>query len=93
MRSTAYCDLPKKIFYFNMRSTGKRGFKIIKNILVIHSDEWPAYASLGRRGFAHSTVNHQRNYVDPGSGAHTQAVERSWLDAKIKILKKNERRA
>ena len=30
----------------------------------INSDEWPAYNTLSRLGFHHSTVNHQRNYVD-----------------------------
>ena len=39
-------------------------------------------------GYTHETVNHQENYVDPFTGAHSQAIERSWLDAKIKILKK-----
>lgn len=55
---------------------------------VIHSDEWPAYRCLNSLGFQHETVNHQENFVDPDSGAHTQGIERSWLDAKIKILKK-----
>ena len=55
---------------------------------VIHSDEWPAYHCLGNIGYQHKTVNHQDNYVDPTSGAHTQGIERSWLDAKIDILQK-----
>lgn len=55
---------------------------------TIHSDEWPAYHCLTNEGFDHETVNHQENYVDPGTGAHTQAIERSWLDAKIKIMRK-----
>jgi transposase len=55
---------------------------------VIHSDEWPAYGSLTQEGYVHETVNHQQHYVDPDTGAHTQAIERSWLDAKIDILKK-----
>ncbi|KAK5648125.1 hypothetical protein RI129_003017 [Pyrocoelia pectoralis] len=55
---------------------------------VIHSDEWPAYRSLNTLGYRHLTVNHQQNYVDPASGANTQSIERSWLDAKIKILRK-----
>ena len=55
---------------------------------VIHSDEWPAYRCLRNIGYEHKTVNHQQNYVDPHSGAHTQSIERSWLDAKIDILKK-----
>ena len=38
---------------------------------VIHSDEWPAYGCLNDIGYRHKTVNHQRNYVDSDSGAHT----------------------
>lgn len=55
---------------------------------TIHSDEWAAYRCLTSEGFDHETVNHQENYVDPFTGAHTQGVERSWLDSKISILKK-----
>ena len=40
---------------------------------VIHSDKWRAYSGLNRMGYIHSTVN--------------QGVERSWLDAKVQILK------
>lgn len=54
----------------------------------IHSDEWPAYSTLKTLGYIHTTVNHQQHYIDPATGAHTQAIERSWLDSKIKILKK-----
>ena len=54
---------------------------------VIHSDEWPAYSILTSLGFIHCTVNHQENYVNPASGTNTQ-VSCSWLDAKIKILRK-----
>jgi hypothetical protein len=39
-------------------------------------------------GFVHSTVNHQENYVNPATGTNTQGIERSWLDAKMKILRK-----
>jgi len=55
---------------------------------VIHSDEWPAYSNLNAMGYQHFTVNHQQHYVDPATGAHTQAIERSWLDAKAMILKR-----
>ena len=55
---------------------------------VIHSDAWPAYSILMSLGFIHCTVNHQENYVSPASGTNTQGIERSWLDAKIKILRK-----
>ena len=55
---------------------------------TIHSDEWPAYRRLNQIGFQHLTVNHQHEYVNNNSGAHTQGIERSWLDSKIEILKK-----
>ena len=58
---------------------------------VIHSDEWAAYRGLGLLGFQHETVNHQLHYQDPLTGAHTQGIERSWLDAKVKIMKKMRR--
>ena len=45
-------------------------------------------STLKSLGFIHSTVNHQENYVNPASGTNTQGIERSWLDAKIKILRK-----
>jgi len=39
-------------------------------------------------GYQHGTADHQQNFVDPDSGAHTQSIDRLWLDAKVKILKK-----
>ena len=55
----------------------------------IHSDEWPAYRCLTSEGFDYYTVNHQQNFVDPiTAGAHTHSIERSWLDSKVKILRK-----
>jgi len=39
-------------------------------------------------GYQQSTVNHQQHYVDPATRAHTQAIERAWLDAKMMILKR-----
>lgn len=54
----------------------------------IHSDEWPAYRCLTSCGFIPKTLNHQMSYVDANTVAHTQNIDRSWLDAKIKLLKK-----
>ena len=50
---------------------------------VIHSDEWPAYRQLQQLGYHHDTVNHQHQYVDPTTGAHTQRIERSWLGSNL----------
>jgi len=46
-----------------------------------------AYRCLKDNGYIHNTVNHQQNYVDPLTKAHTQSIERSWLDTKTKIMK------
>ena len=57
-------------------------------IFLSCSSEWPAYSTLKSVGFIHSIVNHQENYVNPASGTNTQGIERSWLGAKIEILRK-----
>jgi len=62
--------------------------KDLSFILMRASTVWPAYSVLTREGFRHKTINHQQDYVDPATGAHTQGIERTWLDAKISILKK-----
>ena len=49
----------------------------------IHSDQWSGYNCLSSLGFIHKTVNHSTNFVDPISGAHTQGVERAWIEAKM----------
>jgi len=54
---------------------------------VVHSDEWPGYNPLRRLGYDHATANHQLNYVDPRTGAHTQAIERTWLEARTKVMR------
>lgn len=51
---------------------------------TIISDCWKGYKSeeLEKAGFAHFTVNHKYNFVDPETGANTQQVERMWGSAK-----------
>lgn len=52
----------------------------------INTDSWRSYGKLDHLGkvspYAHETVNHSENYVDPITGAHTQNIERLWRDFK-----------
>lgn len=54
---------------------------------TVHSDEWKAYKGLGNVGYVHQSVNHSKNFVDPTTGAHTQLIERSWVELKSKVLR------
>ncbi len=54
----------------------------VKSGSTIVSDEWAAYKQIPKHGFVHETVNHKKNYVNPETGFHTQAIERAWLEGK-----------
>ena len=56
---------------------------------TIRSDQWRAYSTISQwaPGYTHETVNHSENFVDPVSGAHTQSIERAWLDLKNGLLR------
>ena len=47
---------------------------ILPDICVM-SDMWKAYDCLKDAGYTHLTVNHNLNFVDPHTGAHTQRIE------------------
>ena len=51
---------------------------------TIMSDMWAAYGGIAAMRFAHLQVNHTYNFVDPGTGAHTQNIENSWKNAKMR---------
>jgi hypothetical protein len=36
-------------------------------------------------GLQHETVNHSVNFIDPGSGVHTQSIESYWTKTKYKF--------
>ena len=52
---------------------------------VIYSDQWRSYNRISQLGFVHSTVNHSLRFIDPETGAHTQAIESYWAKIKNRI--------
>lgn len=50
---------------------------------VICIDGWKGYFALTELVFVHKTVIHEEHNVDSDSGAHTQGVERSWVEVKV----------
>ena len=55
---------------------------------IIYSDQWAAYngiAGLEGMNYTHHTVCHDRNFVDPETGVHTNGIEGLWSRAKSKI--------
>lgn len=60
---------------------------------IIMSDLWKAYGRIPHlpEGYAHFTVNHKKNFVDPRTGAHTQNIERLWRSLKHSLpIKRDE---
>ena len=49
---------------------------------IIASDGWPAYEGLAELGFEHRVVVHERHFVDPKTGVHTNNVESYWQRCK-----------
>lgn len=53
---------------------------------MIHSDGWAAYNRLSPE-FQHETVIHEKNFVDPDTGCHTQTIESTWKQVKTFVTK------
>lgn len=73
----------------HVKSTGSRVLlpEIDKTVAVgahIHSDEWPAYRTLDRRGYSHTTVNHSKLEYVRGT-AYTNTIEGFWSQLKRSI--------
>ena len=50
---------------------------------TIWSDQWRAYCRLEKNpSYIYAAVNHSQNFVDPGTGVHTQSSESYWNVAK-----------
>ncbi|XP_063058294.1 uncharacterized protein LOC134451825 [Engraulis encrasicolus] len=59
--------------------------KHIRQGSAVVSDGWRSYHHLRDEGYNHLTVNHQENFVDPITGAHTQNLERLWGTCKSTV--------
>ncbi|RWS22160.1 hypothetical protein B4U80_11300 [Leptotrombidium deliense] len=49
---------------------------------IITTDKWRGYLGIDALGYEHFTVNHSENFVDPETGANTQAIESQWKQVK-----------
>jgi transposase-like protein len=57
----------------------------IRPCTTIISDCWRGYDDLKNHPeYHHLSVNHSLNFVDPETGAHTQKIESTWRDAKVR---------
>lgn len=52
---------------------------------TIMTDCWKGYEALREEAFRHFTVNHSIHLVDPDTGAHTQTVERLWVEVRRRV--------
>lgn len=70
-------------------------FPIIRDWVLpgttIISDCWAAYKCLEDEGFQHLSVNHSLTFVDPETGAHTNAIEGTWSGIKKDLPRKHEK--
>lgn len=83
-------DVDTKQFFIEIipnRTKETLGNAIQSNILegtTIHSDKFSSYMSYFRDNmtYMHGWVDHSRNFVDPITGCHTQAIENLWSQIK-----------
>jgi transposase-like protein len=54
---------------------------------IVFTDQWKAYVGLTKIGYAHQTVNHSENMVDPITLVNTQLIESSWRDLRLHIVR------
>ena len=61
--------------------------KHVEKGTTIVTDCWKGYSGLSADGFAHLTVNHSYNFVNPETGANTQKIESSWRPLRKKLTR------
>ena len=49
---------------------------------TVISDCWGAYRDLDGEGYTHRTVNHNIDFLDVRTGAHTNTIDRTWRHVK-----------
>ena len=52
---------------------------------TIYSDQWRSYINLEQYGYNHLTANHSKNFVDPKTFTHSQAIESNWRPMKARF--------
>ena len=62
-------------------------YEFVKPGTTIISDCWKAYSRIDKLGkeYKHMIVNHDLHFVDPKTGAYTNAIESIWCSAKVHI--------
>lgn len=64
--------------------------KYVRPGSTIMTDSFPSYNGIVQlpHGFDHFTVNHNINFINPQTGAHTQNVESKWADWKLWVRRR-----
>ena len=73
--------------FIRVQNRTQETVKVVLNKYVeigshISTDSFKSYNDYSMSGCMHQSVNHSENFVDPDTGAHTQGIERAWLNAK-----------
>ena len=77
-----------RLRFIRVQDRTQRTLKLVINKYVqpgsvVWTDSFSAYNSYSLEGYIHEKVNHSENFVAPGTGVHTQGIERAWVDAKV----------